>query len=186
MTYEQWYSELNYVNHSREKRLYYAQLLLNNPSRIKIVMDILFQVNDKISCRAAWVLEFMCGRKIAELLPYLDEFTEKIPLVHLDSAVRPVAKICEYLAIARTGSATKMMISNTQRDRIIACCFDWLITPQKIAVRAYTMTTLYLFGLQKDWVHPELEHIINTKIIKESKGCKARGSKIIKLIKSNK
>ena len=44
------------------------------------------------------------------------------------------------------------------------------------------MNTLYLFGLQKDWVHPELEHLISTKIIKESKGCKARGTYILAMI----
>ena len=46
------------------------------------------------------------------------------------------------------------------------------------------MTFLYLFGLQKDkdWVHPELKHLIETKIIHESKGCKARGKYILELI----
>jgi hypothetical protein len=60
-----------------------------------------------------------------------------------------------------------------------------LITPQKVAVRAYTMTTLYLLGLQKEWVHSELQHLINTTIIKESEACKARENKILKLIKKH-
>ena len=58
-------------------------------------------------------------------------------------------------------------------------------TTSKFAVRAYTMTTLYLFGLQKDWVHPELEYLINSKIMKESAGCKARGTKILTSIKKH-
>ena len=53
-------------------------------------------------------------------------------------------------------------------DTIIETGFDWLITPQKIAVRAYTMTFLYLFGLEKNWIHPELKHLIETKIIHET------------------
>ena len=47
-------------------------------------------------------------------------------------------------------------------DTIVETGFDWLITPQKIAVRAYTMNTLYLFGLEKEWIHPELKHLIET------------------------
>ena len=37
------------------------------------------------------------------------------------------------------------------------------------------MIILYLFGLQKDWVHTELKHLINSKVVRESKGRKARG-----------
>ena len=48
------------------------------------------------------------------------------------------------------------------------------------------MTFLYLFGLQKDWVHPELKHLIETKIIHESKGCKARGKYILEMIEKQK
>jgi hypothetical protein len=70
-------------------------------------------------------------------------------------------------------------------DAIIETGFDWLITPQKIAVRAYTMQTLFMFGLQKDWVHTELKHLIETKIINESKGTKARGKHILKLIEKH-
>ena len=63
--------------------------------------------------------------------------------------------------------------------------FDWLITPQKIAVRAYTMNFLYLFGLEKSWIHPELKHLISSKIIQESKGTKARGKQILLLIEKH-
>ena len=75
-----------------------------------------------------------------------------------------------------------MQLTENHINTIIETGFDWLITPQKIAVRAYTMNTLYLFGLEKDWVHPELKHLIETKIIHESKGCKARGKHILGLI----
>jgi hypothetical protein len=47
------------------------------------------------------------------------------------------------------------------------------------------MTILYLYGLEKNWIHPELEHLILTKIIHESKGCKARGKHILTLIEKH-
>ena len=64
MTTEELYKELNYVNHSREKRLHYANLVIDNPDLIPKLLEILFMVDDKISCRAAWVFEFMCGEKL--------------------------------------------------------------------------------------------------------------------------
>ena len=97
MTREELYKELSYVNHSRENRQKYAFLVISNPDLIPKVLDILFQVNDKTSCRAAWLLEFVARENLDSILPYLDRFTEHMHTVHQDPAVRPVAKICEYL-----------------------------------------------------------------------------------------
>ena len=74
MTKEELYKELSYVNHSRENRKKYALLVISNPDLIPKVMDILFQVNDKTSCRAAWLLEFVARENLDSILPYLDEF----------------------------------------------------------------------------------------------------------------
>ncbi len=93
MTKEQLYKELSYVNHSREKRLQYANLLIANPELVKPLLEILFDVDDKTSCRAAWVFEFMCGENLDAIIPHLNLFTENISKVHLDPAVRPVAKV---------------------------------------------------------------------------------------------
>jgi len=176
----------NMENPKRENRNYVASFVLKNKKLVKPLVAITFMVNDKISIKAAWILEWICTHHSLDLiLPYLDDFTENIQHLRFDSAIRPCAKICEHLAKAHT-SKTKNNIqealTDAQIERIIETGFDWLITPQKIAVRAYTMTTLYLFGLQKDWVHPELAHLISTKIIHESKGCKARGHYVLNLI----
>lgn len=82
-------------------------MVINNTSLIPKLLDILFMVDDKISPRTAWVLEFMCGENLNEIIPYLDHFTENINKVHLDSAVRPVAKVCEYLVKALKANKTK-------------------------------------------------------------------------------
>lgn len=153
------------------------------------MVALTFEVDNKLSIKAAWVLEWICTHgKLTWIIPHLDEFTQNIGNVTFDSAIRPCAKICEYIATAYTSKKENEFsysLKPSHIDLIIETGFDWLITPQKIAVRAYTMSTLYLLGLEKDWVHPELEHLILTKIIKESKGCKARGTKILDLIKKH-
>jgi len=99
--------------------LLYANLAIENPELVKPLLEILFDVDDKISCRAAWVFEFMCGEKLEEIIPHLDNFTKNIPKVHLDSAVRPVAKICEYLVSAyysRNENAIKNHLTETHKE----------------------------------------------------------------------
>lgn len=177
-------------NPARVNRDNAANIVLAQPNLIKHLVDLTFDVNVKLSIKAAWVLEWICTHHgIEHILPYLDRFTTNISIVRFDSAVRPCAKICEHLANAFTskkGNKTKTTLTQSHIDAIIETGFDWLITDQKIAVRAYTMTFLYLFGLQKDWVHPELKHLIETKIIHESKGCKARGKYILEMIEKQK
>lgn len=187
MTKDQLYKELNYVNHSREKRLYYANLVIENPKLVKPLLDILFEVNDKISCRAAWVLEFMCGEKLEAIIPHLDIFTQNIPKVHLDSAVRPVAKICEYLTTSYYSKAKnpiKTSLTKTHREKITENCFDWMINDEKIAPKAYAMNSLYLLGTEFDWIHPELAIILERDFQMQSSGFKARARHILKKIRT--
>ncbi|NVK51635.1 MAG: adenylosuccinate lyase [Flavobacteriaceae bacterium] len=172
---------------TRENRQYVANIVYNNQELFKYLVEITFEVENKQSIKAAWVLEWICSHgKLTWIIPHLDTFTQSIGTVHFGSAIRPCAKICELIAVAYTSKKENPFqrhLTIKHIDAMVETGFDWLITPQKIAVRAYTMHTLYLFGLQKEWIHPELEHIISTKIIKESKGCKARGTKILGLIK---
>lgn len=177
-------------NPARVNRDNASNIVLSHPELIKFLVDLTFDVDNKLSIKAAWVLEWICThRNINCILPYLDIFTQNISKLHFDSAIRPCAKICEHLAKAYTSkkeNETQIALKQKHIDAIIETGFDWLITDQKIAVRAYTMTSLYLFGLEKDWVHPELSNLIATKIIHESKGCKARGKHVLELIEKSK
>jgi hypothetical protein len=179
----------NMENPKRENRQRVANVVLGDQNIFKDLVAITFDVDHKISIKAAWILEWICTHHQLEwILPHLDEFSEKIATVKFDSAIRPCAKICEHLATAyysQIENEIQKKLKINHIDTIIETGFDWLITPQKIAVRAYTMTFLYLFGLEKDWIHPELKHLIESKIIHESKGCKARGKHILQMIEKH-
>lgn len=182
--------QLNSItNAKKENRQSVANIVLEQKESIKDLVNITFDINNDISIKAAWILEWICTHHhINYISPYLDKFTANIGLLKFDSAIRPCAKICELIAnayFAKTENKVKKTLQSKHIDAIIETGFDWLITPQKIAVRAYTMTCLYLFGLEKNWVHNELKHLIQTKIIHESKGTKARGKHILACIEKH-
>lgn len=183
MTTEQLYQELNDVNHSLEKRLHYANLIIENPELTPKLLGILFMVHDKLSPRAAWVLEFACSRDIKTITPHLTMFTEQFQNVHIDSAVRPVAKICELITKAyysKKDSCIKIALTQTHKTRIIETCFDYLINDEKVAAKAYGMTSLYLLGTEFDWIHPELKTILDRDYHNQSAAYKARAKQIFK------
>lgn len=166
-----------------------VNIVLEHPELVKDLIKTSFNVDAKESIKACWVLEWICTHNSLDIiLPYLDFFTKNISKVHFVGTTRACAKICEHLAIAYTNkkeNLTKEALTQKHINRIVETGFDWLITEQKIAVKAYTMQTLYLFGLNIDWIHSELAHIIRTKVIHQSKGCEARGKKILALIEKH-
>ncbi|MDN3493021.1 adenylosuccinate lyase [Winogradskyella bathintestinalis] len=186
MTKAELYKELSYVNHSREKRLKYANLVIDYPELIPPLLDILFGVDNEKSCRAAWVFEFMCSKNIETIIPFLDVFTKHMSKVHLDSAVRPVAKICELITKTYYGkddSKIKDSLTSTHKERLIETCFDWMINDEKVAPKAYSMVSLNLLGTEFDWVHTELVIILERDFQMQSAAFKARARHILKKIK---
>ena len=183
MTSSKLYEELNSVDHSRERRQRFADIILKDSSLIYPLLDLLNIVNDPISCRAAWVLEYACRENIALIVPYLDTFLKVAPKVSLDGAVRPVAKIMECLAEAyylEENDIIKHSLKKSHIEAIVEVCFDYLINDEKIAPKAYSMNTLFLFGKDLDWVHPELKTIIERDYQIQSSGFKARARQILK------
>lgn len=177
MTQGELYTHLSYVNHSREKRAYYAQLVLDNPGLFPHALEILFMIDDERSNRAGWLCEFVCKQDLTILYPYLDLFTEKMNTVYQDSALRPVAKITEYLILSyykKQDPLTRKALTHTHKKRMVENGFDWMITDQKVAVKAYTMTSLFWLGTEIDWVHPELHRIMEDGYASGSAAYKAR------------
>ena len=176
------YYKLNYVDHSRSKRSEMATLVLLNPDLVLPLMNIALQIQDPISARACWVLEFTAAEDLRYLDPHLDLFTELTSGVRLESAVRPIAKICEYLILEYYKAAPENNPSKLSADHlehIATSCFDWLIGPFKVAPKAYSMTCLYHLGRSFDWIHPELTMVLEKDIHIGSAAYKARARHIL-------
>lgn len=187
MTTAQLYDRLNNVDSSRENRMEHADLVLKDPNLIPKLIEIVFMVDDKLSCKAAWVLEFLCTKNLDVFLPFLDTFTKNIHKIHFDSAVRPVAKICELLAksyYVKESNSVKSTLQFQHKEKIIEYCFDIMINDEKIAPKAYAMQTLFLLGKDFDWIHLELVQILERDFPNQSAGFKARAKHLIKKIKS--
>jgi len=177
---------LNYVNHSREKRAEMASMVSSNPKLIKLFLEVAHMVDDPISSRASWVLEFSAKENLEHLFPYLEIFTANLGRVHLQPSVRPMAKICEYLIcsyFSNTPNKTKQVLTDTHLEQITTACFDWLIGDHKVAAQAYSMTSLLLLGRKFDWILPELKMILEKNYTQGSAAYKARARMTLAKIK---
>lgn len=168
-----------------EYRIKYANIVLADKNLFFPLLEVIFDKSNEVSIRVSWVLDYVMREKLAWIYPHLDYFTTNISSVEHHSIVRPMARTCELLAKAyasKNDLAIKNYLTNIHIEKIIETGFDWMISEQKVAVKAYSMETLFLFGKEFDWVHPELQLIIEQEISNGSPAYQARGKKILKWI----
>lgn len=181
--------KLNFPRAYRKTRLEIAQWVIDHPENFSELLNICFKVDDKISHKAAWILEFVCAEKIEMLLPHLDLFFKNIPKTKKDQAVRPFSKICLMLTKQYYIKKNELVMNSLKpkhRQTITECCFDWLITNQKVACQAYAMDALFLLGTETEWIHPELRITLEQNISSKSAAYKARGRITLEKIKKYK
>lgn len=167
----------------RQERSGLADWVVANPREMENLLHYFCQVNDDISYKAAWILEMVCIQKPDLLFPHLDRFLTHLPEMYKDQAIRPSAKIIELLTenyYRKNPHPVKEKLTKAQREQLTEICFDWLITKQKTAAKAYAMQSLFLLGKEFLWIHPELRVILEKDFPHEMPAFKARARHILK------
>lgn len=173
----------NMKNAARIHRDKLCSFVLRNPSIIPHLVDLSFEVNNKLSIRSAWILEFVAKSSLENIYPYINQITSAMDKLKFDSSKRPIAKICEILLDDYDNNGnSKKYLKPKNKNQIISCCFDWMLGNEKVAVEAYSMNILFVLGKEEKWIHTELKHILVTNMDNKSCGYKARGKKILKWI----
>ncbi len=169
----------------RATRLETAHWVISHKEMLPELLEICLLHKEEVSYRAAWVLEFVCLKDIELLIPHFNQFFKILPQIKRDQAVRPFSKIGMLIAneyYKKNHPKIKKVLSEEHKTVLVECCFDWLISNQKVAAEAYAMHTLLLIGAEVDWIHPELQLIIEQNIHDKSAAYKARGKMTLKEI----
>jgi hypothetical protein len=179
---------LDYINATKGKRAEMATIVLSNKDLLEPLMEIAFDVDNPISSKACWILEYVAKGNLDYILPFIDVFTHKIGGLKLDSSVRPMAKICESLTKAyfsKTKNKTKETLTHNHLELMATACFDWLIGEHKVEAKVYSMTSLLLLGRKFEWIHPELKMILQLNYASGSAAYKARAKMTLEKLKSH-
>jgi hypothetical protein len=176
------HNKLEYVSAHRENRQKMANEILSSPNLLPELIQICFQITDKASPKACWILEFVSYERLEWLQPHLDFFCSNIEKLKDESAIRPMAKVCQLLVTSHL-KKTGIQLNDFHIQKITETCFDWLITDTKVASKCYSIRTLYLLGKQTDWIHSELKIILEKDYPAHSAAYKAVAREILKKIK---
>jgi len=166
------------------KRIYRdkaAEAILQNIHLIPNLIDKVYDVEDPLHIRAAWVLELVCLENINLLNPYISQFISGMSTLSNESALRPVSKICcIWSSYYFSKKPSKIKITKTEKEQIISCNFDWLIEEHKVATQVFAMDTLYFWAKLEKWVYPELKSVLEKNMETGTSGYRAHARKLLK------
>ncbi len=165
----------------RAEREQLSILILEDNKNFEKLLEIVFEVENKNSVKATWILELVCENNIQLLYPYLDNFIEKVPLITEESAIRPISKIIKFL-MEQDKRKPIIPLTIEHKKALTQIAFDWMISDCKVATKAYAMSSLFLLGKEIDWIHRELKQVIIDNMDFETAAYKSRGLMTIKAI----
>jgi hypothetical protein len=166
------------------KRIYRdkaAKDILKNPHLIPKLIDKIYDIEDLLHIKAAWVFELVCSEDITLLNPYIHEFINGMSHLKNESALRPVSKVCSlWNSYYFSDKRADIILSKEDIEQIIECNFDWLIQDHKVATQVFAMDTLRLWGNREEWIHQELKSVLQKNTVTGSSGYKAHARKLLK------
>jgi len=164
----------------RKSREEYQRYILANPSEFPGLVAFGFEVSDKDSHKACWILEFVAYKRLDWFVPQLDFICENLSRLDDESSIRPLAKICQLLVGAHFTVGSKITLSESQLQKITEASFDWLIGDFKVASKAYSMRTLFILGKHSNWILPELKDVLEKGFHEHTAAYKAAAREILK------
>lgn len=152
-----------------------AQGVARQPSQIEKLWQ-LAKGDDKISWRAAWIMDKVYDLKPEIIRPYIPEMI-KLSLQKIsDSQLRQFLKLISMNPLPQAALD----------GNFLEACFQWLSSEKTpVAIRVYAMQILYNFSLLEPDISNEIACTIEELMDRGSAGFKSRGRKILKALNAN-
>jgi len=170
------------INAKRVYRNTATDFVIKNDELFPFLLELVFENQNRINIKSAWVLELVCQKNIVLLKNHLNYFINNLNRITDESALRPISKVCSFIANAYQNN--KFKLTNSQKENIIETNFDWVIANHKIATQVFAMDTLFILGKEYDWVHTELQLILEKNASTGSPGYQSHAKKILHKLNS--
>lgn len=157
-------------------------VLVHQPELVKKLFQLVLLEDGTGDFYASWTFDHLMRKKLEYLLPIFDVFVDGLSQLKTDSCIRPMAHVCEMICEAYFKKKDPVFVKNItddQLEKLMTCCFDWLIGPLNIAPKVFAMTSLYYLGLKFPWVHPELKQVLLDTYANGSTGYQNRAKKTL-------
>lgn len=170
--------QLSKINASTENRNRMRDFVLQQPELLKELIAFGTDLNNKNHHKGVWIVEMLAEHQTEILFPFIDRICQCISNYKNDSAIRGISRVAYFL-----GTSDKIKLSESQQEKLIEICLDWLIRDERVACKVYAMKTLAHFGKKEPWIAAELKDIIERDYANQSAGYKATVREVLKHFK---
>jgi hypothetical protein len=163
--------------HLKTKALKISEYACSSSARFKELMECFFSNEYRLAQRAAWSVSWAAKKKPEMIKPYIKDLVVQLKRNDIHNAViRNSVRILEAIEIPEK-----------YHGEVMNVCFGFIeesATP--IAVKAFSLTTLFNLSKFYPEIKTELKLIIETNWDNETAAFKSRGKKILDAFTKNK
>lgn len=165
-------------NASVKSRQSNTNLVLENKHLLKDLIEMATDIDGKFHYKAVWIIEQIAEKNIELLFPYLNKILDTAPIYKHESAIRGISRTINFFSKSK-----KVKLTETQENRIIEICFDWLINPDiRLAPKVFAIYSLEQLSKKQPWILKDLAPIVEKDAENQSPGYRAAARKILKKI----
>jgi len=171
--------------------IYLAESYTNSGIDIEEIISLTLSCDNSIAFHSAWVLENMLLSYTEALDYYLPVLVEYLPKIINSSVQRHIAKLVatgiERIVKRQTSRVFDKEFWQTNLEPLEEVCFHWLVDENcKPAVKAHCMDILYYLSQRQKWIAEELPYIIENQMDMGTPALRAKGKKVLKMLKTKK
>lgn len=160
-------------NLNRTKALSIAAFATSSPKHFKELIKCFLSNEYRLAQRAAWCVSWAARKKPELIKPHIKDLVAQLGRTDVhDAVIRNSVRVLQEIEIPRE-----------LHGDVINACFEFIETPSTpVAIKAFSMTTL--FNLSKNYpeIKNELKIIIESNWDNETAAFKSRGRKVLKAL----
>jgi len=156
--------------HSKTQAMKVATYACSSKNNFKELMQCFMADEYRLSQRAAWSVSWAAKKNPEMVTPYLKDIVAQMQRkdVH-NSVVRNAMRILEDIAIPEE-----------LHGEVMNACFEFIQNPATaVAIKAFSLTTLFNLSKQYPEIRSELQLIIEERWDTETAAFRSRGKKIL-------
>jgi hypothetical protein len=160
-------------NYSKTQALHLSAYACSSPKHFSELMECFLSNEYRLAQRAAWSVSWAAQRDPELIKPYAKALVDQLPRkdVH-DAVIRNSVRILQ-----------KIEIPESLHGELMNCCFAFIESPTTpVAIKAFSMTTLFNLSRFYPEIKNELKLIIEGRWNHETAAFKSRGKHILKAL----
>ncbi|WP_313803558.1 hypothetical protein [Flavobacterium sp.] len=166
--------QLSLINASTENRNRMRDFVLQNPEFLDDLITFGTDLTNKNHHKGVWIIEMLAEHQTELLAPFVDKICQTISNYKNDSAIRGISRVAYFLGISKNINLTE-----SQHEKLVEICLDWLIRDERVACKVYAMKTLHHFGKKEPWIAEEVKDIVSRDYAYQSAGYKAAAREVL-------